>query len=191
MYVQLLKFINAFTGRLLGYDAKVEKSTMSDGLPDILGERPGRHIKTMWGNVYGGSYYDKPRDIDGIKMAKEIELPSYVSVPTKDFSVPAVGDMKFGILMGILRMKEVGEIYAGCMGGIGRTGMYLSAIAKVESIINGTINDDNTSTIPDYISRVRVEYDSRAVETKEQVTFLRNLDLYDIARIVSDNDLTI
>ena len=57
-------------------------------------------------------------------------------------------------------LEEGDNIYCGCIGGHGRTGMYLSALQRI-------INGDTNAT-----DWVRANYCKKAVETPSQIEFL-------------------
>ena len=57
------------------------------------------------------------------------------------------------------------QVYVGCMGGVGRTGLFMALLAKAANVKNP-------------VSWVRATYDSHAVETKEQKAYV---EAYDVA----------
>lgn len=114
--------------------------------------------------IYGGPYRNKPKDMPGIKMAAEINAPSSISIPTRDFSVPAYNDMLQGLKEAIEQMADGKVYYVGCMGGIGRTGLFLSLLARA-------LGEDHP------VEWVRENYDKRAVETPEQKAYVESFDL--------------
>lgn len=81
--------------------------------------------------LYGGPYHKRPGNIQGIKMAEEILAPCSIAIDTKDFSVPDVIDLQLGLYAGIALLIKNGSMYVGCMGGVGRTGLYMAAMAKI------------------------------------------------------------
>ena len=115
--------------------------------------------------LYGGPYRDRPKDMFGINMAAELEhLPSDIMVPTRDFSVPNPQALLTGLREGLLSLATGHEVYVGCMGGIGRTGLYMAAMAKVLGH-------------KDPVAYVRKHYKAHAVETEEQQEFIDELDV--------------
>lgn len=118
--------------------------------------------------VYGGSYYNKPEDIAGVKMAMEIDLPCDVDIPTADFNVPDKGDFTMGIQQALELLLKKGEIYVGCMGGIGRTGLAIAGILKLydKTYVGGM----GSPTY--YRDRVRRDVNHHAIETKQQLDYL-------------------
>lgn len=109
--------------------------------------------------VAGGPYRDKPAGYTGVKMAAEIHAPHAVSIPTQDFSTPDPVVMNRGLREAIELMNEGKPLYAGCAGGIGRTGLFLAVLAKAFGV-----NDP--------IKYVRAHYYAHAVETSAQMKYV-------------------
>lgn len=109
--------------------------------------------------VYGGPYREAEPDMFGVKLAVEIALPCDLSLPIKDFSVPDE-EMLIETLRKVVQRIGDGEaVYVGCMGGRGRTGLFLAMLAKAWGIENP-------------IQYVRQNYYKHAVETKAQELFV-------------------
>ena len=106
----------------------------------------------------GGPYRLRPADVPGVKMAQEIALPCDVDVPTEDFQVPDEGDLWRGLLRGMYLLLRHRQIYVGCMGGVGRTGLYLALLTRVITGKQGMAA----------ITYVRKHYNEHAVETAAQ-----------------------
>jgi hypothetical protein len=115
-------------------------------------------------NIYGGPYRQRPQAMYGVNMAAEINEPADVRVPTADFSVPDEADLLKGLKKGLLALGAGRDVYVGCMGGIGRTGLYLAAMAKILGY-------------EDPVLHVRDSYLRHAVETPEQQAYIANLDV--------------
>lgn len=130
-------------------------------------------------SVYGGPYRSKPTDMLGVKMAVEINAPCDIDIPTKDFNVPDVQTFKLGLAKGLgLLVYGDTPLYVGCMGGIGRTGLYLAGLAKVMSEYRRMRRKKTF----DPVSYVREHYLSHAVETKEQQQYIKDLDVTDLVQ---------
>lgn len=114
--------------------------------------------------MYGGPYKQRPSGTFGVKMAAEINTACDANIPTKDFSVPNTEDLLKGLERGLWALSMGMDVYVGCMGGIGRTGLYMAAMAKVLGL-------------PDPIDHVREHYNEHAVETTEQARFIELLDV--------------
>ena len=125
------------------------------------------------GRVFGGpfkQYVHNTRRLVGIKMAVEIHHEHDFSVPTQDFSVPSTKDMSAGILYAIQAIADGNDVYVGCMGGIGRTGLFMGCMAKV------MLNYGTLIGISDPVLFVRKNYMGHAIETDEQQAFVRGFD---------------
>lgn len=126
--------------------------------------------------IAGGPYREKPEMYFGVKMAEEIKLPCLVDIPTRDFSVPDVNVFKNGLIRGIQAMNLGLPLYVGCMGGIGRTGLYMAGLAKVMSEYRKRMHRPGH----DPVLYVREQYMGHAVETRQQEMYIETLDVSDI-----------
>lgn len=114
--------------------------------------------------MYGGPYLKIPQGMVGVKMAAEISAPCEVDIPTRDYCTPGLEAMRDGLYETIEYILEGNPVYAGCMGGIGRTGLILALVAKAWGI-------------EDPVAYVRKNYYSHAVETKEQMEYVANFEI--------------
>lgn len=131
--------------------------------------------------LYGGPYRSKPRDLRGIKMAIEIDKPFWAQCPTVDFSVPDSCMMQRTLLQvwsAVLASKHDSEFYVGCLGGIGRTGVFLACWTKMvaEARRHNSLPMWDGCAPEHAIQYVRDHYYSRAVETEDQMKFVRDLN---------------
>lgn len=112
------------------------------------------------GNVLlaGGPYRKRPSELAGVKMAEEIDAPWDVSIPTRDFSVPDQADMIRGLWQSLWILRRRKALYVGCMGGVGRTGLFMAVMYRLLTGVEGE----------GAIIKVRAEYKPHAVETDEQ-----------------------
>lgn len=118
--------------------------------------------------VYGGPYRDKPPAVPGVKMAEEIEAPCAVSIPTRDFSVPPIGTMMLGLCKALWVLRRNSEIYVGCMGGVGRTGLFMALLYRAVGGIDGE----------EAVTRVRNNYNVHAVETDQQKEYVKTFPIF-------------
>lgn len=109
--------------------------------------------------LYGGPYMQKPKGMTGVKMAAEIKAQCAVDIPTRDFCTPGLEHMQKGLLETIKLILDGKPVYAGCMGGIGRTGLILALVVKAWGI-------------KDPVAYVRKNYYAHAVETQEQLKYV-------------------
>ena len=114
--------------------------------------------------VFGGPYDEKPYGMFGVKMAKEIHLPADVDIPTRDFHVPDKKTLQRGINATVKAILAGENVYVGCMGGRGRTGLFLSILAKAFGQRNP-------------VEYVRKNYYHQAVETTPQYRFVTNFPI--------------
>ena len=142
------------------------------------GSIPLRIGRLIDATVYGGPYKKVPQYFWGVKMAEEINHPHMVSVPTKDYCVPKVSDLKAGIVKALMAMINEEDVYVGCMGGIGRTGIFLAALAKVQIEYRKTKHRAGRGDDP--VLYVRKHFIPHAVETAEQEKYIADLDVSDI-----------
>ena len=128
------------------------------------------NLKYLWKRLTltGGPYARRLPDYSdtfGVCMAKEHgRLPNDEFVPTVDFSTPPEEEFQKAIDAGLEALFRGQHVYAGCMGGIGRTGFYIACILKIlEPNVDPLLN-------------VRARFKSHAVETTPQEQFVMNFD---------------
>ena len=114
--------------------------------------------------LYGGPYLRMPKGMVGVKMAAEINAPCVVDIPTRDYSTPGVQLMADGLYDTVAHILSGKPVYAGCMGGIGRTGLVLALVAKAWGVA-------------DPVAFVRKHYYAHAVETPEQMKYVANFEI--------------
>lgn len=138
------------------------------------------------GRIYGGPYLSKPEDLFGVKMAAEIDRPCTVDIPTEDFHVPDTEDLKLGMIHAAILLKNYGRVYAGCWGGIGRTGLFMAAMAKMmeTSELVDVPNKLEAQGLSPAVAYVRQHYKGHAVETRQQLQYLNDLDVSKVREIV-------
>lgn len=132
-------------------------------------EYKGLHPVLGGGRVYGGPYREIAkswRDYQGdsvftVKMAAEINEPCHADVPTKDFCTPDDVYMVPAIKEAINAIIDGKNVYAGCMGGIGRTGLFLGVLTAI------LVKDE------DPVKLVRAGFKGHAIETPEQMDYVR------------------
>lgn len=120
------------------------------------------HIEIPGGRkMFGGSFFQAPTssDIFTINLMKEYPLECDIYIPIQDYSCPENTHEMIEAFNAILSTKK--DVYVGCFGGIGRTGLFMSSFLKYMGH-------------QDPIRQVRREYHPHAVETQIQVDFLNN-----------------
>lgn len=109
--------------------------------------------------VTGGPFNNCPDRMVGVKMAREIRRQCDIDIGTEDFSTPEPDKLRAGLTKAVLAMVSGKPLYVGCMAGRGRTGLFLSVLAKAFGIQNP-------------VEYVRKHYYPHAVETAEQYRFV-------------------
>jgi hypothetical protein len=155
-----------------GSDASWEDDTPWGGVP----KEPGKLVLPFGCStrtIYAGPYHDKPEGMFGVKMAAEIDAPYHISVPVQDFSVPDGTETVTKAAETVLEALAFNQkVYVGCMGGIGRTGLFLAILAKALGV-------------EDPVMYVRGQYHKHAVETLRQLEFLDALPMGSLYRVAS------
>jgi len=135
--------------------------------PRVLG------LKSREVTVVGGPYGACPREMFGVCLLEAGPRPdqtSAVHLPIEDFSVPADAARVTRALEETLRQLVRGrQVYVGCAGGWGRTGLFLSLLAKV-------------SGEAEPVAYVRRHYSPRAVETEEQRAYVEQFPVQALRR---------
>lgn len=114
--------------------------------------------------VFGGPFAQAPITMATVKMAAEIRMPCSVSIPTIDFSVPSKAVLDEGLYQAVKMILHGDPVYVGCMGGRGRTGLFLAILAKAFKIDNP-------------VEYVRQHYYAHAVETAKQYQYVQNYEI--------------
>jgi protein-tyrosine phosphatase len=109
--------------------------------------------------IVGGPFREAPNNYFRVKLAMEIKTKCEVSIPIRDFDVPSKSDLDEGLYKTVMALLRKEWVYAGCMGGKGRTGLFLAVLAKAFGVKNP-------------VEYVRQNYFEHAVETKEQYEFV-------------------
>lgn len=126
----------------------------------MLGQLQIKLNKRQYFVVTGGPFMECPSTMKGVKMAKEIKQECAVDIPTQDFQVPDRAVLYRG-LHKALELVLAGEpVYVGCMGGKGRTGLFLAVLVKAFGVKKP-------------VEFVRANYYAHAVETQEQYLFVK------------------
>jgi hypothetical protein len=117
--------------------------------------------------IYGGPYVEKPIGMFGIKMAREVKGFAHAYVPVEDYHVPEgaqVYDLYYALRFALQALANGRDVYVGCMGGVGRTGLFMSVLVRALG-----------HSLP--VDYVRKFYNPHAVETAEQQAFVMSFDL--------------
>jgi hypothetical protein len=135
--------------------------------PRVLG------LKSREVTVAGGPYGACPRDAFGVCLLEagpRADQLCAVHLPVEDFSVPADAARVTAALEATLGQLVRGhKVYVGCAGGWGRTGLFLSLLAKVAGEAEP-------------VAYVRRHYSPRAVETEEQRAYVEQFPVAGLRR---------
>ena len=137
-------------------------------------------IKLGWAGAYrsfaitGGPFdnFVQTEGRFGVCVRAE-RAPSFAGLhlPIEDFNVPKMpkNQIDYVIQRTLQEALDGKEVYVGCMGGWGRTGLFLALLAKVCG---------EATPIP----YVRTHYTPRAVETAEQQAYVDGFDVTSLRR---------
>lgn len=123
-------------------------------------------------HITGGPFDAAPLDVFRVAVRAERIRPGEANVhlPIRDFSVPENGADVAAALQKTLQASLSNKpVYVGCMGGYGRTGLFLALLAKAAGI-------------EDPVDYVRRHYHSRAVETEKQMQYVEDFDVSGIRK---------
>lgn len=118
--------------------------------------------------LLAGPYWRRPPGVAGFLLAAEnIADPRIASLLIEDFGVPDSGaDARAALMRALILMRSGAQLYVGCTGGLGRTGLFLALLTKVQfASYQGAWGDP--------VAHVRATYHPWAVETREQEGFIR------------------
>jgi hypothetical protein len=114
--------------------------------------------------VTGGPFPECPPTFKGVKMAKEIRKPCAVDIPTVDFQTPHREVLSRGLTEALDLLLAGEPLYVGCMGGKGRTGLFLAVLAKAFGVERP-------------VEYVRSHYYRHAVETPDQYEYVMDFPI--------------
>jgi len=117
--------------------------------------------------IGAGSYVLRPAGTIGIKLAREIDESASARVDLYDMSAPedplTDWQLRGALLLALYSLSRGRGVYVGCMGGYGRTGLFLACLVKCLGV-------------DDPVGYVRAHYHGRAVETDEQLDYVAEFD---------------
>jgi protein-tyrosine phosphatase len=114
--------------------------------------------------VAGGPYRQRPEYCIGVKLAKEVKADFDYKIDIEDFRTPKVADVDAAMLKVVPHILNGERVYIGCMGGRGRTGLFMACLAKAFGVEYATLY-------------VREHYYRHAVETDAQHQFVENYEV--------------
>lgn len=150
---------------------------------DLIESMPFK-ARSLRATIYGGpfrNFIPGTRRLVGVKMAVELNLVHDISVPTRDFDVPDTVTLTQGMIKAVRAMADGNDIYVGCMGGTGRTGVFMACMAKVMiDLGEGLKVPGSKKDTLDPVAYVRGTYRKHAVETPAQESFCRTFDTKEV-----------
>ena len=101
-----------------------------------------------------------------LEMRSRLANLADVRIDVPDFTAPTQDQLRDGLLETLRLMADAPAlpVYVGCAAGLGRTGTFIAALARLAGIEDG-------------VGWTRVHYDRRAVETREQEAAVAALDV--------------
>ncbi len=118
--------------------------------------------------VIGGSFNDFPGSAIGVCLEARSRLAGLadVLIDIPDFTAPTQAQLVDGLVRTLCLLGDAPgvAVYVGCAAGLGRTGTFMAALARMAGI-------------DDAVAWVRANYDPRAVETPEQAAAVAALDV--------------
>jgi hypothetical protein len=109
-----------------------------------------------------------------VKCATEQRGAADVEIPCEDFGVPTDRAMLNGVDRAIEAAFAGKQVFAGCAGGIGRTGTFLTVVLK--ALGADPTGYDGHSRVP-LVNMIRKVYLGHAVETSAQEKLISTIDV--------------
>lgn len=141
-----------------------------------LGWRGGFYTLAFTAGPYDGfaDFAKGQKDPFGVCVREELidKLQINAHLPIVDFQVPRAdqrAQVETVMKAALVASLAGRNVYVGCMGGWGRTGLFLGLLAKAAGV-------------EDPVAYVRKHYAAKAIETQRQEIFIRDFDVTEITR---------
>ena len=121
-------------------------------------------------DAFNGFKQENPQAFGVCVRSERVPGNVDVSLPIHDFEAPptsALTDVTFALKSALRAALEGKDVYVGCMGGWGRTGLFMALLAKVAGV-------------KDPVEFVRDNYTPHAVETDVQFKYVKAFDVGDL-----------
>ena len=126
------------------------------------------HLLGAARRVVGGPFNGFAPPAIGVCLEARSRLATLadVLIEVPDFTAPTQAQLVDGLVRTLVLMRDAPQlpVYVGCAAGLGRTGTFIAALARLAGIA-------------DSVAWVRTNYDPRAVETADQEAAVAALDL--------------
>lgn len=119
-----------------------------------------------------------------VKLAPEVKGSSELVLPIKDFSTPDPAQAHDAVIWTLRQLMAGNRVYVGCMGGFGRTGLFLALLTKVAMEYERKFGANDDWAYEDPVEYVRRHYVRQAVETKGQEDFVDQFHASTAARLI-------
>lgn len=121
---------------------------------------------TIYGGPYVRGYVPGPNNY-GVCLVERIpeDQEHALHMPIRDFGIPTQSDaeVRRAVLKTLMAAAAGKNVYVGCLGGWGRTGLFLCLLMK-------------TLGVQDPVPYVRKHYTASAVETEEQEMYVARFE---------------
>lgn len=140
-----------------------------------LGWERGFRMLTIHGGPFRRYLPSKGKNTYGLNLkAEEPGQGEDTYLPIRDYSTPTdEAAVNGAVCLLIFNMIQGKDVYVGCMGGWGRTGLILAILAKAMGE-------------KDPVGFVRDHYTEHAVETKEQQLYVAAFDVYTLQMMTEE-----
>lgn len=132
--------------------------------------------------IFGGPFADTTVNPHTwlVNMAKEHQLlPSHSLVPTLDFKVPPQPEFHEALFDALTALHLGQDVHVGCMGGSGRTGVFIAVLLAAISEAETGITTNGVR-----VKNCRSLYQPHAVETAEQQKFVEGYNVAPLVRCI-------
>ena len=153
----------------------------------VIDKSPGHIVVAVPGSglgrafVYGGPYLRKSVKLVGVKLAGEVRKDCTIDFPIPNYGICDQSELLEAVAKAYALLLTDQQVYVGCVGGIGRTGLFLGVMAKV-SHAYVPYGPEECGGAFDPVLFVRKHYLAHAIETSAQESLVRGIDVSGVVR---------